>query len=211
MISAALYLVTLVIVLIAVSFYTLYERKILSLAHIRKGPLIVGVWGILQPFADAVKLFSKGFLILSPANYIIFLLAPLLMIVLSMLSWSVLPLVFTLFRLKMLIIFIFVIVRARVFSHLGSGWGSNSNYALVGALRCVAQRVRYEIRMVFLFISPIILCDSIDLLEFRRLQERSWVLFIIPPLIMVWWISSIAETNRRPFDFAERERELVSN
>lgn len=203
---------TLIIVfaLVAVSFYTLYERKILGGGHIRLGPTIVGVWGLLQPFSDAVKLFSKEQVLPQKRNFYLYLVCPRLIVSVRILVWTCLPWPWLIFNFKYIILLFFILTATGVYLHLGTGWASNSNYGIIGALRCMAQRISYEVRIAFIFLTTAFLFQSLSLYEFARGQTYFWLLLLILPLSAIWWISSIAETNRRPFDFAEGESELVS-
>lgn len=206
-----LYIVLIIIfVLVTVSFYTLYERKILGGAHVRLGPNIVGIWGFLQPFADAVKLFTKELFLPLKSNFMLYLISPSLIVVIRILVWMCLPWPWLLFNFKFLILIFFCLTATRVYLHLRTGWSSNSNYAIIGALRCMAQRISYEVRIAFIFISAIFLTRQIILTEFNRQQIYIWLIIVALPLALIWWIASSAETNRRPFDFAEGESELVS-
>jgi len=203
-------LIIIVFTLVTVSFYTLFERKILGGAHIRLGPNIVGIWGLLQPFSDAVKLFTKEQFLPFKRNFILYLFCPSLIVSIRLISWFCLPWPWLIFNFKYLILIFFVLTAAGVYLHLGTGWSSNSNYGIIGALRCMAQRISYEVGIIFIFITLIFLTYSLQLIEFSRTQTYIWLFIIRFPIIFIWWISSIAETNRRPFDFAEGESELVS-
>lgn len=210
MLSLVYYLIVLVGVLVRVSFYTLYERKILGSGHLRKGPNIVGAWGFLQPFRDAVKLFNKELFVPYKSNQLIYFVRPVLILRVSLLAWVVLPYPGVIFNFPYLILIFFILTAARVYLYLGSGWSSNSSYSVIGRLRCVAQRISYEVRIAFLFMTRIFLYSEIDLFNFNTHQSHVWLAFLLPPVAAVWFISCLAETNRSPFDFAEGESELVS-
>jgi NADH-ubiquinone oxidoreductase chain 1 len=210
MLSLVYYLIVLVGVLVRVSFYTLYERKILGSGHLRKGPNIVGIWGVLQPFRDAVKLFNKEFITPLKSNQLIYFIRPILILRIRLLSWVTLPYPGIVFNFPYLILIFFILTAGGVYLYLGSGWSSNSSYSVIGRLRCVAQRISYEVRIAFLFMVSIFLYSEIDLFNYNSHQSIIWLRFLLPPVAIVWFISSLAETNRRPFDFAEGESELVS-
>jgi len=210
MLSLVYYLIVLVGVLVRVSFYTLYERKILGSGHLRKGPNIVGLWGILQPFSDAIKLFNKEFIAPFKSNQLIYFIRPILILRIRLLAWTTLPYPGVIFNFPYLILVFFMLTAGSVYLYLGSGWASNSSYSVIGSLRCVAQRISYEVSIAFLFMVRIFLYSEIDLFNYRAHQSSVWLGFLLPPVAVVWFISSLAETNRRPFDFAEGESELVS-
>ncbi len=210
LISFMYYVTVVVFALVAVSFYTLYERKILGGGHTRLGPVIVGWWGLLQPFSDALKLFSKEQVLPQKRNFYLYLVSPALIVRIRILAWACLPWPWLIFNFKYLILIFFILTAAGVYLHLGVGWASNSNYGIIGALRCIAQRISYEVSIAFIFLTTAFLFSSLRLYEFARGQEYFWVLLLFFPLATIWWISSVAETNRSPFDFAEGESELVS-
>lgn len=203
-------MVLILVALIGVAFITLFERKILGYVHIRKGPNIVGYWGIFQPLADAVKLFIKEQVFLNRSNYFVFYLSPSLNIFLSLSCWLVIPYVFYTFRFCYRILFFLCCTALRVYSLLGAGWSSNSKYSLIGSLRCVAQTISYEVRLAIILIVFVFLTFSYRLVDFSYYQSYSWFIFLLIPLGIRWFITSLAETNRSPFDFAEGESELVS-
>lgn len=171
-------------VLIRVSFYTLYERKILGLSHLRTGPKIVGGGGVLQPFADALKLFTKEQFGPLSRNHIIYVVCPLGLLIGSIIVWVVVPVQTLLFNFKWLVIIFFLLTAVRVYCHLGSGWASNSNYAIIGGLRCVAQRLSYEVSLAFLFLSVMLFTNKIDISDFSRNQEFVALGLVAPPLVV---------------------------
>ena len=204
------YLILVICVLISVSFYTLYERKMLGAIHIRKGPQLLGWWGIIQPFADAVKLFTKGKVMLKRDNRLVYLYRPVVLLLCSLLVWVVVPVKGTLLNGKFIVLTILLCGAGSVYGHLCAGWRRNSNYAIIGSLRCVAQSLSYEVRLSFIFIIIIISATNIQLEYFYRMQEYCPSLVWLFSGFILWSITVFAETNRRPFDFAEGERELVS-
>nr|URH16249.1 NADH dehydrogenase subunit 1 [Plecturocebus bernhardi] len=196
--------------LIAMAFLTLTERKILGYMQFRKGPNIVGPYGVLQPIADAMKLFTKEPLLPTTSTTVLYVIAPTLALSIALLLWTPLPMPLPLINFNLGLLFMLAISSLAVYSILWSGWASNSKYALMGALRAVAQTISYEVTLAIILLSVLLMSGSFNLHSLITTQEHLWLLLPSWPLAMMWFISTLAETNRAPFDLTEGESELVS-
>lgn len=205
-------LIIIVPLLISVAYFTLAERKILGVIQRRRGPNVIGVYGLLQPLADGFKLLVKETIIPSSANKFLFILSPIITFLISLMGWAIIPFDKTAFlsEINIGILYIFAISSLGVYGIIMSGWSSNSKYAFLGALRSAAQMVSYEVSIGFIIITIVICCGSFNLQTIISSQQNVW--FIVPffPLFLLFFISGLAETNRHPFDLPEAETELVS-
>jgi NADH-quinone oxidoreductase subunit H len=198
--------------LIAVAYFTIAERKIMGAIQRRRGPNVIGYIGLLQPLADGLKLFVKETTLPISANTGIFLLAPALSFVLSLISWSVIPFAegIVICDINLGVLYLLAISSLNVYGILFAGWSSNSKYAFLGALRSAAQMISYELSMGFAILSVAVCAGSFNLSNIVLAQKNVWFIFPLLPLFLIFYISMLAETNRHPFDLPEAEAELVS-
>ncbi|MBN8929115.1 MAG: NADH-quinone oxidoreductase subunit NuoH [Rhodospirillales bacterium] len=205
-------LALLVPLLIGVAYLTYAERKVLAAIQLRKGPNVVGPFGLLQPFADALKMLMKETIIPSGANRLLFLIAPMLTFMLAMLAWAVIPVNegWAIADINVGILYLFAISSLGVYGIIIAGWASNSKYAFLGALRSAAQMVSYEVSMGFVLVTVLLCVGSLNLTDVVLAQRTVWFCIPLFPMFVVFFISTLAETNRAPFDIPEGESEIVA-
>lgn len=205
-------LIVVIPVLISVAYFTLVERKILGSIQRRRGPDVIGVYGLLQPLSDGLKLFMKEAVVPSNSDKTVFIASPIITFVISLLGWAVIPFDnhSTLAELNVGAVYLLGVSSLGVYGIISSGWSSNSKYAFLGALRSTAQMISYEVSIGFMIITIVVCSGSFDLKAIVNTQQNVW--FVVPffPLFLIFFTSGLAETNRHPFDLPEAEAELVS-
>ena len=211
LITFAQSLALLVPLLMSVAYLTFAERKILAAMQLRKGPNVVGPFGLWQPFADAIKMLMKETVIPTGANRLLFILAPMLTFSLAMIAWAVIPVNdgWAIADINVGVLYLFAISSLGVYGIIIAGWASNSRYAFLGAMRSAAQMVSYEVSMGFVIVTVLLCVGSLNLSDIVRAQERIWFAIPLFPMFVVFFISTLAETNRAPFDLPEGESEIV--
>ncbi len=206
-------LLVVVPLLICVAMLTYFERKVIAAMQLRKGPNMIGPFGLLQAFADGAKLFLKETIIPSESNKVIFFLAPMLTFSLALLGWAVIPIseYFVIADINVGILYLFAISSLGVYGIIMAGWASNSKYAFLGAIRSSAQMVSYEVSIGFVIVTVLMVVGSLNLNDIVHAQADGWFAFSpLFPMFIVFFISALAETNRHPFDLPEAEGELVA-
>ena len=205
-------LILIIFLLVAVAFFTVLERKLIASVQRRRGPNIVGTFGLLQAGADGAKLLIKETVIPSSSNVIIFILSPIFTFIVALMGWVIVPFGegSVLANIDLGILYFFAVSSLGVYTIIMAGWSSNSKYAFLGALRSAAQMISYEVAIGFTIITIFLCCGSLNLTEIVRAQETVWYAVPLFPMFIIFFISALAETNRHPFDLPEAEAELVS-
>jgi len=199
-------------VLLMMAYLTLAERKVLAAMQLRRGPNVVGPFGLLQPFADAIKMMFKETVIPAGANRALFLMAPMLTFALAVMAWAVIPVNdgWAIADINVGVLYLFAISSLGVYGVVIAGWASNSKYAFLGALRSAAQMVSYEVSIGFVMVSVLLCVGSLNLNDVVLAQRHVWFCIPLLPMFVVFFISCLAETNRSPFDLPEGESEIVA-
>jgi NADH-quinone oxidoreductase subunit H len=198
--------------LVAIAYYTYFERKVLAFSQLRKGPNVVGPFGLLQPLADGLKLLLKETILPSGANHILFVAAPMITFTLALVAWAVIPfdVGLVIANINVGILYLFAISSLSVYGIIIAGWASNSRYAFLGALRSAAQMVSYEVSIGFVLVTVLLCAGSLNLTDIVMAQQHIWFVIPLLPMAVVFFVSGLAETNRAPFDLPEGESELVA-
>nr|ALR69351.1 NADH dehydrogenase subunit 1 [Bemisia tabaci] len=208
--TALNFLFLMIMVMVSVAFFTLVERKMIGYSQSRKGPNKVLIMGIMQPIADAMKLISKEMNMNHNSNFIMFTLAPMLNIICSLLMWMIFPFDYSFNFMKMAVLMMLSCMAFNLVTIMMMSWASNSNYAFIGMIRTISQLISYEVNLIMILITTVIITEQMNLINMYKVQKYMYNLMILFPLMLIWLITILAETNRTPFDFSEGESELIS-
>nr|QKW88332.1 NADH dehydrogenase subunit 1 [Trichagalma acutissimae] len=208
--SFILNLLLILMILISLAFLTLLEQKLLGYIQIRKGPNKVAFMGILQPFGDAIKLFTKEMFLIKNLNYMFYIFSPIFSIMLMLMMWLIMPNYFNLYYLNLNLLLLLCFLSMGVYMMMISGWSSNSMYSMLGAIRSIAQTISYEVSLILIMLSNLLLIESFNLMNLINFQFYLNFIMYLYPMMLMFLVSITAELNRTPFDLAEGESELVS-
>nr|UHJ18877.1 NADH dehydrogenase subunit 1 [Psyttalia incisi] len=208
--SVFLFLLIIIFMLISVAFSTLFERKILSYMHYRKGPNKVSLWGMLQPFSDAMKLLMKEFYFPKNSNYNLYFISPMIMFLLITMMWLIYPFKMNLYNWNLSSLYMLCLMSMGIYGLMLAGWSSNSNFSMLGAIRSIAQSISYEVIFAITFLLNLLMINSLSLYNLFFYQKYTWLIMLMWPSSMMLLMSMLAELNRTPFDLSEGESELVS-
>jgi len=205
-------LIGIVFLLLSIALVTIYERKFLASGQRRRGPEVVGIFGILQAFADGLKVLTKEVILPQKVSFFLFLFSPIFSFFLTMCLWFIIPVVNSVetFEFPLSVLLVMSVSGMSVLSNIFAGWSSNSKYSLLGGVRAASQLISYEMSMLLVMISVCLLAGSVSLVDIIKGQEYVWYIFLLFPMFIVFLIIGLAETNRSPFDLAEAESELVA-
>nr|ALR69364.1 NADH dehydrogenase subunit 1 [Bemisia tabaci] len=204
------FLFLMIMVMVSVAFFTLIERKMIGYSQSRKGPNKVLMMGIMQPIADAMKLISKEMNMNHNSNFIMYMMAPALNITCSLFMWVIFPFGYTFTFMKMAVLMMLSCMAFNVVTIMMMSWASNSNYAFIGMIRTISQLISYEINLIMILIITVIITEQLNFINMHKIQMYMYTLIMLFPLVLIWMITVLAETNRTPFDFSEGESELIS-